>query len=207
MGAFNDLTGARYGFFTVVERAKNQGKKPMWLCKCDCGKMKEVRADSLKSGAIKSCGCYQKEQLKGNSRAATHGKRKTRLYSIWEHIKQRCFNETNNEFHLYGGRGVTMCDEWRNSFEAFYEWAMANGYADNLTIDRIDNNGNYEPSNCRWATSQTQANNRRNNHLITYNNETHTIAEWARITGLSARKIYDRYVRGKWSAEKTLETK
>lgn len=207
MGKFKDLSGKKINFFTVIKRTENQGKKPMWLCKCACGNIKAIRGDNLKNGTIKSCGCYNKQLLIDNKRAVKHGKRKTRLYCIWEHMKQRCYNKNNYEYYLYGGRNITICEEWRNSFTAFYNWALANGYKEELSIDRINNNENYEPNNCRWATCETQANNRRTNHLIEYNGEIHTIAEWAKITGISERKIYDRYIRDNWSVEKTLENK
>ena len=134
-----------------------------------------------------------------------HGLRNTRLYRIWLQIKNRCFNSNTRRYRDYGGRGITMCDEWKNNFKSFYEWSMSHGYSDELTIDRIDNNGNYEPSNCRWVTVKVQNRNARSNHLITYKGETHCIADWADITGLSSTCICNRIKYG-WNVERILET-
>ena len=134
-----------------------------------------------------------------------HGLKNTRLYRIWLQIKNRCFNSNTNRYRDYGARGITVCDEWRNDFKAFYDWAMNNGYSDELTIDRIDNDGNYEPSNCRWVSVKVQNRNTRSNRLITYKGETHCVADWADITGLSRACICDRIKYG-WSVERTLET-
>ena len=134
-----------------------------------------------------------------------HGLKKTRLYGIWLQIKNRCFNSNTGRYKDYGGRGITMCEEWRNNFQTFYDWSMSHGYSDELTIDRIDNNGNYEPSNCRWVTVKIQNRNARSNHLITYKGETHCITDWADITGLSRACICNRIKYG-WSVERTLET-
>lgn len=136
----------------------------------------------------------------------THGKSKTRLHSIWRGMKQRCNNPNREAYKDYGGRGIAICDEWKDNFEAFYEWAMANGYSDDLEIDRRDNDGDYEPSNCQWVTRGIQANNRRTSAKLTLNGETHTIAEWTRITGLSKATIEGRLKRG-WTIERTLAEK
>lgn len=134
-----------------------------------------------------------------------HGLKNTRLYRIWLQIKNRCFNSNTDRYRDYGARGITVCDEWRNDFKAFYDWAMNNGYSDELTIDRIDNDGNYEPSNCRWVSVKVQNRNTRSNHLITYKGETRCVADWADITGLSRACICDRIKYG-WSVERILET-
>lgn len=136
----------------------------------------------------------------------THGDSYSRLYQIWHGIKTRCYAEYQTSYHNYGKKGIAVCKEWRNSYIAFRDWALSNGYRDDLTIDRIDNNGDYEPSNCRWATPKEQSNNRSTNHLVTFNGETHTIAEWARIVGLSPRLIKDRLTYSGWSIEKILFT-
>jgi len=134
-----------------------------------------------------------------------HYLRYTRLYRIWNHIKDRCLNPNSDAFKHYGARNISICSEWKQDISAFYKWAIENGYNDNLTIDRIDNNGNYEPNNCRWVDIKTQANNKRNNHLITYNNETHTLAEWGRITNINPITINKRLSIG-WSISKALTT-
>ena len=164
MAKFNDLTGKRFGRLIVVERAENyispQGQaRKRWLCKCDCGNMVIVPARSLINDASKSCGCLQKEIAKNTF--TRHGKRGSRLYIIWSSMKTRCYNGKSRAYKWYGGRGIKICDEWLNDFQAFYDWAMANGYKDDLTIDRIDVNGNYEPSNCRWITISEQQKNKR----------------------------------------------
>ena len=136
----------------------------------------------------------------------THGLRRTRLYGIWNGILQRCFNPNRQKYKNYGGRGITVCDEWRNSFKAFYDWAMANGYRDDLTIDRIDVNGNYEPSNCRWVDAKLQAYNKTTSKYITYKGETKTLAEWAKEKNIKTPTLHLRLYKSKWSVEKALET-
>ena len=161
MGAFIDLTGQKFGRLTVVERAKNKGKETMWLCVCDCGKTLIAQGNNLKSGHTKSCGCYNSEIT--TIRNYKHGKRKTTVYNTWNNMRRRCYEKANAKYPSYGGRGITVCDEWKNSFEAFYDDVSKlphfgeKGYS----LDRIDNDGNYEPTNVRWATAKQQANNRR----------------------------------------------
>ena len=141
----------------------------------------------------------------GNKNHYIHGKRKTRLYRIWANMKTRCINPNDPHFERYGGRGITICDEWKNDFKAFYDWSMSHGYADNLTIDRIDNNGNYCPSNCRWVTVKVQNQNRRKRNVIsiTYNGETKSATEWARELNLGHDTIRQRYHKG-WTPEQCL---
>lgn len=175
----SDLIGQQFGRLTVVSNVTASGRCRL-LCRCSCGNEKIVRLDHLKSGRIVSCGCYQSE-IRGQSNKK-HGMKNTRVYRCWCNMKTRCYNPSYIEFDRYGGRGISVCDEWQ-TFEPFYEWAMANGYRDGLTIDRIDNDGNYEPGNCKWSTQREQALNRRTNAMITHNEVTKHISEWDKEIG------------------------
>lgn len=187
-----DLKGKRFGRLTVIDEAGRANNQVLWKCRCDCGKISFARGSALKSGAIKSCGCGKKEAV------TKHGMRKTRLYKIWSNMVMRCEVPNSSSADRYYDRGIKICSEWRNSFEIFRDWAFASGYADNLTIDRIDNDGNYEPSNCRWATATEQGRNKRNNVLLTCNGETRCMAEWAEVTNQPRSRLNNRYRRG-WS--------
>ena len=201
-----DLTGQRFGKLTVIERAKsNKDGYPRWLCKCDCGNTNIVYGMHLKSGASQSCGCLTKEKF--NERITKHGLSKVPIYPIWKDMKHRCYNPNDKRFANYGARGIKVCDEWLHNFQAFYNWAMTNGYKEGLSIDRIDTNGDYKPSNCRWATNKEQANNTTKNHLITYNGKTQTMAQWAEETKIKYTTLRARINTYHWSIERALTTK
>lgn len=200
MGKFIDLTGQRFGRLVVIERTgSNKQGDVMWRCKCDCGTIKEVTATHLRSGASKSCGCLRKEITQRNR--TTHGMKGTRLYNIWSSMKRRCSPSCDKRvYDRYYGRGIRVCDEWKDDFSAFAKWALSNGYSDELSIDRIDNDGNYEPSNCRWADMEEQGNNRNNSRCITCRGETLTISQWARKIGM-----HDSNLRRSLKQGKTIE--
>ena len=160
MSNFVDLTGKQFGRLTVVNRVENKKSKPAWFCRCDCGKEKVIISCALKRGITLSCGCYRDERVKSTN--TKHGLKKTRLYNIWINMKQRCYNNRNPKYPIYGKRGISICSQWLKNFITFYNWAILNGYKDTLTIDRINVNGNYEPNNCRWITNQEQQRNKRN---------------------------------------------
>lgn len=198
MGSRVDITGERYGKLTAIaptdERTKNGGIK--WFFRCDCGKEKVIPANSVRSGLIKSCGCMAKP----------HGMTGTRIFTIWVDMRQRCNNRNYTGFSDYGGRGITVCTEWDSSFSAFMKWAFSNGYADNLSIDRIDVNGNYEPSNCRWATTKEQARNTRANRYVTINGETKILSDWCLDYGISLCTVHRRVRENGMTFEQAITT-
>ena len=210
MGNFIDLTGKKFNRLTVLKRVENRGKDPAWLCKCDCGNECIVVGPHLKRGDIKSCGCFHKESVACrnivNKPAKKHGKSNERIYKVWDDMKSRCYNQNHKEYNLYGGEGKTVCDDWLHDFQAFYDWAMANGYKEGLTIERIDNTKGYSPDNCKWATYKEQANNKRNNHLITYNGKTQTMAQWADEYNVPYDKLKSRLNKSHWDIGKSLNT-
>ena len=198
MGKRLDLAEQKFGRLTVLRFSHiNERGSSVWLCQCDCGKETYVEGFLLKRGNTRSCGCLQKETAANTAcKRSKHGMCKTRLHRIWLHMKERCNNPNCKAYPDYGGRGINVCDSWSDDFQAFHDWAIANGYEDNLSIDRINTNGNYEPDNCRWATTEQQANNKRKSAFITLNGETHTMSEWANITGISYSTIRSRRTRG-----------
>ena len=201
MNKFVDLVGQKFGHLTVTERSEKRKKgMAFWICHCDCGNTTQpIRTADLKNGKTKSCGCLQNKPK--------HGMSYSRIYQTWADMKGRCYNQNNQSFKNYGGRGIKVCDEWKNDFKTFYDWAMSNGYEDHLTIDRKDANGNYEPSNCRWATYKVQENNTRRNHFLTYNGKTQTMKEWAEEVNINYNTLVGRINRLHWTVEKALTTK
>lgn len=196
MSKIKDISGQKFGQLTVIKYAyTDKHHTAIWQCKCDCGNIVEVRSDSLRNGHTRSCGCLHK----------LHGKSNSRLYYIWKNMKQRCYNKNDHAYNRYGERGIRICDEWLTDFKNFYNWAMDNGYKENLTIDRSDVNGNYEPNNCRWATKKQQTRNKRTTKYITYNNETKSLGEWCDILGLNYDKIWCRLYRNNWPMGQALE--
>ena len=194
------LKGQQFNNLTVISlHHKKKNKKyffEFYLCKCKCGNEVVVYKNDIKNGHTKSCGC-----LRG--RTKKHGLLNTRLYHIWQSMKARCFSNYYKNYSCYGGRGITVCEEWKNDFMQFYEWAIKNGYKENLTIDRIDVNGNYEPSNCRFITIKEQNRNKRNNVKIYYNGQEKCISEWAELFGIKKGLLYGRLKRG-WPIERAL---
>jgi len=199
-----DITGQVFGRLTAISFSrKPKGRKfsIVWLCRCECGGETTATVDLLRGGHVRSCGCYQREVA---ARANTeHGGHGTRLYRIWKNVVQRCTYPGFRDFHLYGGRGIKVCDRWRHSFAAFRE-DMGEPPTPKHSIDRIDNDGHYEPGNCRWATRREQNNNTRKNHFVTYAGETLTLSEWSRRTGIRAGLLHARITRPGWPAGRAL---
>lgn len=195
-----DIRGRRFGRVKVLN---NAGRSPdgyiLWECVCDCGNKKVIVGKYLKNGSTRSCGCLGAEVR--ISKATTHGMHKSSTYASWTGLIQRCYNQKDKNYLNYGGRGITVCRRWLDSFENFL--ADMGVKPANKTIDRNNNDGNYEKSNCQWATCKEQARNRRTNLLITHRNKTKTVVEWAEKLGINYNTLYDRIYRG-WSAEKAL---
>lgn len=200
-----EIIGKRFGYLTILKTFKGQYKRHYYAeCKCDCGKFIIRRIDSLKRYVSEntSCGCVS---YKDNKRV-THNLSKCRLYRIYSGLKQRCYYKKHKDYKEYGGRGIKVCSEWLSDFMNFYNWAINNGYNENLTIDRINVNGNYEPDNCRWITEAEQHYNTRRNRTYTYNGETHCIEDWCKIYKIKRSCLYSRLVDYKWDIEKALTT-
>ena len=191
-----DISGQKFNRLTAIKPVrKYKSGNTIWLCRCDCGNFCEVEGSLLRRGKQKSCGCYPSERMKQLN--TKHNGFGTRLYEIWRQMHRRCYGKNTKAYKDYGGRGISICEEW-SEFEPFREWALFSGYKEDLTIDRIDVNGNYCPENCRWATVKQQANNRRSNHKISFNEETHTISEWADILGVNQVWLWNRLSRSDW---------
>ena len=188
MAIRKDLTGQRFGRWIALNFVgKNKSAHTIWSCQCDCGNIKDVLATNLTRGLSISCGCFSRETT--SKVKTTHGMTETKLYKKWEGMKRRCLYETGSRNGYYKAIGVTIWDEWMNSFEIFRDWALQNGYSDELSLDRIDNDSGYTPFNCRWVDRIQQMNNKTNNVWIEYNGVTHSAAEWSRITGIDGNTI------------------
>lgn len=195
-------SGMEFGRLTIIDHFKKNGRT-YWHCICSCGNKCDVSQNNLVCGKAKSCGCLNRELA--SARATKHGLSKTRIHRIWSGLFSRCENENFSEYHNYGARGIKVCDEWQrpDGFMNFYNWSMDNGYVDNLSLDRVDTNGDYCPENCRWATPKEQSNNTRRNVLLTYNGVTMNITQWEDSLGLRHGLIGSRKRSG-WTDEECL---
>lgn len=195
--------GRKKNFLTVIGITRLPNRKRAFICECDCGNTTTIEPTMWEKEIVKSCGCFRESML------LEHTEELDRLRRIYSGMIQRCYNRNNYTFEHYGGRGITVCDEWMGEygFKNFYEWSLENGYEPTLTIDRIDVNGNYEPNNCRWADAKTQANNKRNNINITYNGKSQTLAQWSKELEINFYTLYARIEKRNWNIERAFTTK
>lgn len=203
-GHIENLIGNTYGRLTVIAYAGHfynsaGNRQAFWFAECSCDKSILVKANDLKTGKVKSCGCLRSDL--GKVKTLTHGLTKHRLYSIYCSMLKRCYNPKATNFERYGGRGILVCKEWRNSFIDFYKWSITSGYKDTLQLDRINNEGPYSPENCRWVTIKEQARNKRNTKYIFFNGETLCISEWSDRLGIPKSTIHNRILAGKELSE------
>lgn len=206
MGAFIDLTGQRFGRLVVVGRAdppRDWRQKARWRCICDCGREVEVFGYNLSNGNTTSCGCLRVERVIAAS--TTHGQSYSRLYSIWKNMHTRCENPHSTHYDNYGGRGISVCEEWHD-FANFMQWAERTGYREDLTLDRIDVNEGYNPVNCRWITMREQNRNKHNNINITYHGVTRCLSDWAATLGINMKTLWHRIFRYHWDVERAFTT-
>jgi hypothetical protein len=204
LGKFIDLTGRTFGRLTVLRRIlPNSRGKVKWVCRCVCGKSVVVAGTALKSGNTTSCGCYNREQCR--LRGMLHGQCGSKIYSTYHGIIARCYNKEAGSYPDYGGRGIKVCDRWREGFENFYS-DMGDPPTPDHSIDRIDCNGDYEPGNCRWADWETQCNNKNNTRFLEFAGESKSITQWSHSLGMAKLTLYDRVTKLGWSAEKALTT-
>ena len=200
-----DITGMRFGKLTVISKShKDNFDKWHWLCRCDCGNVTTVEGNRLRSGKTKSCGCLQRQHRKTGFHKK-HGMTDSRLYVIWSNMKARCENPNSTSWKNYGGRGISVCSEWK-AFIPFRDWAVSSGYSHELSIERIDVNGNYCPENCKWITKGEQYLNRTDSHKITAFGISRTIKEWADETGVPYDTIERRINAYHWSPEDAVTT-
>ena len=197
MPKFKDLSGEKFGLLTVLFRTDDKvdasgNKRVAYHCICDCGTEVDVRGNALSGGRTRSCGCLQMQYAKSGAAQRRHGGTGSRLYNIWKGIHRRCYNENATGYSYYGGNGIAMCDEWvgRDGFENFKVWAIEHGYKDDLTIERVDINKGYSPSNCCWVTRREQQRNKSTNRFIEYNGVRQPICCWSELIGVSKKKLY-----------------
>ncbi len=208
MSKYKDVSGKKFGRLTAIKRVGSDRQRcSIWKCKCDCGKEVEVRLRSLTSGNTKSCGCLHSDvcrEMKTEHGLSVDSNGKTpRLYSIWKNMKQRCSNPNASKYEIYGGKGISVCEEWQEYIN-FHNWAMENGYDDDLTIDRIDNEKNYSPENCRWASYKEQSLNTSQNRIIKFNGKSLTVTEWARRLNIKRSTLDARINEYGWSIKRAL---
>jgi len=201
MAVLIDITGQRFGRLVAVRQSPSRGGRRRWVCQCDCGKQADVSGYHLRSALVKSCGCLRRPHGQSHCREG----KAARLYVCWCRMRSRCRAQTDQSYERYGARGIAVCAGWED-FRVFERWALANGYDDRLSIDRVDNDGDYTPSNCRWATAKQQARNRRSNITVAYQGKTATLAEHAEDLGFSYKRARVRISDLGWSPEKAIET-
>lgn len=206
MSKVKDLTGQKFNRLTVIEPARSKSGRYAWKCLCDCGNYTITVSAQLKNGNTKSCGCYKNDIAR--ERFTKHGFSKTKLFSVYQGMQSRCNNIKNNMYKHYGGRGISVCDEWsgENGFINFYNWSMSNGYKEGLQIDRINNEGNYCPKNCRWVTCRENLMNKSNTLFYEYKGEKMTLQEWATKSGISYKRLRARIKECGWDFEKAIVT-
>lgn len=204
----NIFIGKKYGKLIIIDFEKHKRKTGYdcwyWLCKCECGNIKLLYPAEVKNGKIKSCGCYKDNLAK--LRMSKHNQSTSRLYHCWQDMKARCYRKTHHKYLLYGNRDIRVCDEWLNNYDNFSEWALNNGYSNDLTLDRINVNGNYCPENCRWATPLQQSQNRRNTKKIIVDGVEMLLTDACKKFNISYYSVYGRLKSG-WDIEKALTTK
>ena len=204
-----DLTGQRFGMLVAKEIVgQDKHKNVIWLCECDCGRTHEVVSRALVNGHTTSCGCYSHSKFR-HKRLERHGCSKERLYQVWVGMLNRCYDPNRREYPHYGGRGIQVCKEWRESYLSFREWAYSNGFDPELpgkecSLDRIDIDGNYEPSNCQWITMKEQADNKKQTRWLVYRGQKIKFTDASKMSGICPGTIRDRLKRG-WSVERALE--
>jgi hypothetical protein len=203
-----DLTGRIFGRLTCIGKVGSRNGHMLWNCQCACGRESIVTTGNLNIGHTQSCGCLQKDRSRKSK--LVHGKyhdengNRSKLYHVWDSMKQRCNNPNNKSYMDYGGKGVKVCSDW-NDYKTFYDWAISNGYQEGLTIERINNTEGYKPSNCKWIKKSMQASNRRNNHYLSFRGKKMTVTEWGNELGINPKNILTRLRRG-WSVERALTT-